>query len=372
MKCLWGAPLFLFLSLVLFLSAMAGALAAQQPVITPETPVDYRILHQWLHSSDPRLIAWAADFARRTHDAKIVSEMPELLEHWTVPQAFGGDESQAAQRRAVAAVLDTLIQEGAQVPIPAVAAVAEFSPAEAAILIGRLPLSESRVTLQDWTYGATGSWNGRTLARIASMMLAKDPGPSRGIWNRTDLGFVASVVAASEEELQITVASVETGHEGTGSGTCGDYFGRKASPGWPQVYTYALVENDPQARAPVVVDLDGDRIVSMRAEENGGWGSCYGVQWLDPSTRHRLIAHWLGVKEGEMSWQPVEGSTIVWTDKEAYQRQLGEITEAQREKLHATVDALRQRGLLSESEALTVAPRLIVTVQCEIKPCPLI
>jgi len=80
----------------------------------------------------------------------------------------------------------------------------------------------------------------------------------------------------------------------------------------------------------------------------------------------------LGVAEKEMAWQPVEGFTIVWSDKAAYQRKLGEITEAQREKLHATVDALRQRRLLSESEAETVAPRLIVTVQCEMKPCPLI
>lgn len=374
MKCLRGTPLFLFLFLSLFLlpSVLAGALFAQEPVITPETRVDYGILHQWLHSSDPRLIAWAADFARRTHDAKVVSEMPELLEHWTVPQTFGGDESQAAQRRAVAAVLDTLVQENAQVPIPAIEAVAEFFPEQAAILIGRLPLSESRVTLQDWTYGATGTWNGRTLARVASMMLAKDPGGSRGIWNRNDYGFVASVIAASEEELQITVASVKTEHEGTGSGTCGDFMGGNLPPGWPQVYTYGLSENDPQVSAPILVDLDGDRIVSVRIKENGGWGSCYGVQWLDSSTRHKLIAHWLGVKETEMSWQPVEGFTIVWTDKAAYQRQLGEITEGQREKLRATVDALRQRGLLTEGEAVTVAPRLIVNVQCEMKPCPLI
>jgi hypothetical protein len=375
MKCLWFTLLFRFLVFFLFLSVMAGAVSAQEPVITPETPVDYNMLHKWLHSSDPRLIAWAADFARRTHDATIVGEMPELLEHWTVPQAFGGDESQAAQRRAVAAVLDTLIQENAQVPVPAIEALAEFFPAQAAILIGRLPLSESRLTLGDWTYGATGTWNGRTLARIASMMLAKDPGPSgRFVWDRDhdEVGFVASVVAASEEELRITVASVKTEHEGTGSGTCGDSMGRKLPSGWPQVYGYGLAENDPQISAPVVVDLDGDRIVSMRAEENGGWGSCHGVQWLDPATRHKLIAHWLGVAEKEMAWQPVEGFTIVWSDKAAYQRQLGEITEAQREKLHATVDALRQRGLLSESEAGTVAPRLIVSVQCEIKPCPLI
>jgi hypothetical protein len=120
-----------------------------------------------------------------------------------------------------------------------------------------------------------------------------------------------------------------------------------------------------------VVDLDGDRIISRRFEENTPWGSCHGVQRLDPSTRHRLIAYWLGVKDKEMTWHPVESFTIVWTNKTAYQKQLGEIIEAQREKLHATVEALRRKGLLSEREAAIVAPRLIVTVHCKIKPCPL-
>jgi hypothetical protein len=361
----------LWCALVLII-VIARILPAQEPLITPETPADTVRLDQWLHSGDPRLIAWGADFARKTHDTKIVAEMPVLLEHWTIPQAYGGDESQAAQRRAVVAVLDTLIQENAQVPVSAIAAVAEFFPNEAAILIGRLPLSESRATLEDWTYGAAGTWSGRTLARIASMMLAKDPGRSRSIWNQELMGFVASVVAAAEEEMQVTVASAKTINEGTGTSTCGDSMGSKLSPGWPQVYAYGLVENDPQTTAPIVVDLDGDRIVSVRVKENGGWGSCNGVQWLDPSTRHRLIAHWLGVKEKDMSWQPIESSTIVWTDKAAYQRQLGEMIEAQREKLHATVEALRQRDLLTEGEAAMVSPRLIISVRCEIEPCPLI
>lgn len=159
--------------------------------------------------------------------------------------------------------------------------------------------------------------------------------------------------------------------ESRANGICCECY-HELSPGWPQIYTYDLAENDPQASALIVVDLDGDRIVSRRFEENRPWGSCDGVEWLDPSTRHRLIAHWLGVQEKDMSWQPVESFTIVWTDKAAYQRQLGEITEAQREKLHVTVERLRQRGLLTEAEAATVSPRLIVTVQCEIDPCPLI
>jgi hypothetical protein len=75
MKSSWSA-----LPLVV---AMAGTVFAQQPVITPETPVNSTILQQWLHSGDPRLVAWAADFARRTHDSEVVQQMPALLEHWT-------------------------------------------------------------------------------------------------------------------------------------------------------------------------------------------------------------------------------------------------------------------------------------------------
>jgi hypothetical protein len=377
MERLWLAPLLLF--------ATAAALIAQDPavvsatpvvtsvapVITSATPVNDALLHQWLHSGDPRLIAWAADFTGRTHNAKLIAEMAAMLPHWTIPPIEDADEAQAAQRRAVAAVLDTLIQENAPVSIPAIRTIAEFFPAQAVILIARLPLSESRSTLDDWTYGATGTWNGRTLARIASMMLAKDPGPSQVVWNQNLVSFVASVVGASEEELHINVAAARTLSEGTASGICGTSMGKKLAPGWPQVYGYGVTENDPQAGLQVIVELDGDRIVSTRSEVDGGSGTCYGVKWLDASTRHRLIAHWLGVNAKDMSWQPAEGFTIVWAGKADYQKQLGEITEAQREKLQGTVAALRQRGLLTEAEAATVVPRLIVSVQCAIEPCPL-
>ena len=363
MKCSWFTLLLFF--------AMVGALPAQEPLITPDTPVDSSTLHQWLHSGDPRLIAWAADFARRTHDARIVAEMPAMLEHWTMPPVYDRDESQAAQGRAILAVLDTLIQENAQASIPSIKAVAPAFPAQASILIDRLPLTESRGTLGDWTLGAAGSWSGRTLARIASMILAKDPGPSQGIWNRNLMGFAASVVSASEEELRVTIRSQNPVVKGHWTNTCGDFLGRKVSPGWPQIYDYDLVENYPHSPAVLVVELDGDRIASRRFEENLHPGSCYGVRDLNSSTRHELIAHWLGVPEQEMTWQPVMPFTIVWTNKDAYQWQLGKIIESQREKLHATVEALRQRGFLKEGEATMIAPRLVVTIQCDIKPCPL-
>jgi hypothetical protein len=356
---------------LLLLFALPGASAAQEPLITADTPADSATLHEWIHSDDPRLVAWAADFARRRHDAKIIAEMPDFLVHASMPMAYLAYERPILQADAISAVLDTLIQENAHVPIRAIEMIAPYFPAQASILISRLPLTESRVTLQDWTYGATGTWGGRMLARIASMLLARDPGPSRGMWDRNQMGFVASVVAASESELQITVSSTSAVGELGGWGGCGDSFSRKPPSGWPTIYDYDLVENDAQATGPVVVDLDGDRIVFRRFEAYGGWGSCNAVDDLNPYTRHRLIAYWLGIPVKEMTWQPVELRTIQWTGAAAYQRQLGEIIESQRQKLSTTVEALHQRGLMSEGEAETYAPRLVVTIHCEIKPCPL-
>jgi hypothetical protein len=367
----------------LFLLVLATALNAQEPVVTTETPVDNAILHQWLHSGNPRLIAWSADFARRTHDAEIVAEMPEILEHWTLPSASGGDEypldsitagrgSQTAQRRAVLAILDTLIQENAKVPVAAIDAFAPSFPVQAAILIARLPLSASRSTLENWTYRSAGNWSESTLAIVATMMIAKDPLPSSVFRNNTRIGFVASVVDTAEEDLRITVrkdSSPPPGYYGIG-GACGDSLGHELAPGWPQVYAYGLAEANRQGiSGPVLVDLDGDQIYSWRVKENGGGGMCAsgGVQPLNSQTGHRLLAYWLGISEGAMSWKPVENFTIVWTNKIAYQRQLGAIVESQRQKLDATVEALRHQGFLRGDEA--AMPRLVVTVQCEMATC---
>jgi hypothetical protein len=346
------------------LVAMSGTILAQQPVITPETPVNSAILQQWLHSGDPRLVAWAADFARRTHDAEVIQQMPALLEHWTILPLAATDESEAAQRRAILAVLDALIQENAHVPTSGIQAVAEFFPAQAAILISRLPISESRPTLYTWFGGGVGGWSARPLARIASMMLAKDPEPS----------FVAIVLAGCEENLTISVIPGGVG-PGFGYGSsrgCGGS-GPGDLPGWPELYNYYLTEDSSNESSSPLMDLDGDRIAFWRAKQNVYWESCSGspVEALSPATRHRLVAHWLGVPDKEMSWQPTKQALLVWTNKTAYERELGALIEAERRKLHDTVETLHQRRLLSDNQAETPEPRLVVTIRCDIKPCPL-
>jgi hypothetical protein len=77
------------------------------------------------------------------------------------------------------------------------------------------------------------------------------------------------------------------------------------------------------------------------------------------------------VRVVDMSWHPVDNFTIVWSDRAGYDAELGKIVEGQREKLKATVQTLQQRGYLTESAASGLMPRLVVTVTCEIDPCPL-
>jgi hypothetical protein len=363
----YGSIKHLCTALLVFLTCVV--VAAQEPVINPDASVDSATLHQWLQSKNPRLIAWAATFARRNHDAKILAEMPEWLESWPMPSAYDQATWPAQQQRALAArpalaVLDALIQEDGQVPISAINAITAAFPTQAAILISRHPLSESRDTLDLWMlYGDPIS------IRLSTMLFAKDPSQRAVHWGRdSEFGFVAGIVADAEAEVRISVAADSARRPLTGGAACGDSGGRQIAPGWPEVFAYELVENDPHANGPLIVDVGGDRMATRRYPENGGGGTCFYPQRLDARTRHRLIAYWLGIQPQDMTWQPVEPFTIRWTGQAAYQRQLGKIVESERQKLSATVDSLRQTGVLTGPGA---APKLIVTIQCEMKPCPL-
>jgi hypothetical protein len=87
----------------LCLFVLIAVVQAQEPVITPDTLVDSATLHQWLYSNNPRLIAWAADFARRNHDATLVAQMPGWLESWPMPSAYDEASWPAQQERGLAA-----------------------------------------------------------------------------------------------------------------------------------------------------------------------------------------------------------------------------------------------------------------------------
>ncbi|MGB6729297.1 MAG: hypothetical protein WBE74_25605 [Terracidiphilus sp.] len=344
------------------LCACAGILSSQAPQITPDTHVDVPTLKQWLHGSEPRLVAWAADFARRNSDKRLIDDIPAVIETVSIPSPR---EAPSEQELVIDALLDALIEQDVRVPASAIARIANTYPAQALILISRLPTQEAESTLTDWTYYDIGAWEQRRLARVAAMMLAQRPKPE----------FVARIAAAAGQQLTVHIASTDSGYGG-GSGTCGDYGAGRPRPGWPLVYNYDLVENDRQemplrSGSRLVIDLAGDRIVARRFEENQHPGSCYGVDPLNEVTRHRLFAYWLGVKPAEMSWQPRSEVAIVWADQAGYERKLGAMIGEQRNKMQEAIRGLQDRGLLTEEQADSISPKISVSIRCDISPCPL-
>src|SRR6185369_6057036 len=106
-----------------------------------------------------------------------------------------------------------------------------------------------------------------------------------------------------------------------------------------------------------------------------GGRSCYFISPLNAVTRHHLIAYWLNISPGAMSWFPSESEFLVWTDKTDYERQLGHIVQEKQEKLRQSVLGLKQRNLLSPPSRLSpdrqVMPRLSLNILCLMKPCPI-
>lgn len=344
----------------LLLISLTAPILAQEPQITPEMNVDSVTLDRWLHSDDPRLIAWAADFARRRHDEKILSQIPVLLEHWPMPPMVGGYEEKAAQCRAILALLDSVIQQNVQIPLSVIETIAENFPAQALLLIQRVPLESSRSILIKWAFSGDGAING-TQSRAAAMILAKNPNSS----------FVRRVLEGLVQHVTIRIVSPGTAYGG-GINSCGDSADSARMPGWPPVYTYRLVDSDSGTGTNFIsiVNIGTHNIWAGRYEENSGWGAC--SNWKpDAAFRHELIAYWLGIEPEEMAWQPYQSLNVVWTTKSAYEREIGAYLEEDRAKMSDTLRRLLDRQFLDEKTTEKTFPQISIRIECDVSPCPL-
>jgi hypothetical protein len=348
---------------LLFVCMMA-TIHAQEPQVTPEMNVESATLHDWLHSGDLRLVAWAADFARRRHEDRVLRDIPNLLEHWSMPPITGGYEEQAAQRRAVMALLDALIEGNVRVPIPVIKLMAGEFPAQSLLLIQQHVSSEgAKSTLLDWAINDGGGFVD-TRSRSAAMILAKSP----------DSFFVHEVLKGLVQHVTIRVVSPGTGY-GSGSGSCGDSGILPPTTGWPVVFTYGLREENGETSTEdfnslPVVKLGNHRVVAYRYPENRGGGGCISRQ-SDASFRHELVANWLGIEPSKMKWQPEQSLDVVWVNKTSYQRELGAFLEEDRAKMSETLRGLVKQGLLDEQNLDGAFPQISIRFECHLTPCPL-
>jgi hypothetical protein len=349
-------PLRAFL-LALLLCLSAATTHAQSADITLDTKATPEQIQTWLRSSDPRLISWGAHFAREQDDRPALILIVELLARWTPPQG-AQDAAGHAQISPATAMLDALIQRGVALPPETLTTLAPTFPTQASIFASRLPMADSTPLLLTWYSLRTG--DDRTLlAKVAAMLLSHAP----------PTGFAASVLAEAEETLDVEVFS-ESGQGlggGYGSG-CGDTIGGSHPRDWPPIFTYALEEDAQRKSDFVVVEAAGDRIVYLRHELNGGWGSCSNPHKLDADGRHHLLAQMLDLKDNKMPWKTHTFLSIVWQSNEQFVREAQDGIASEEGKLHDAVKALAAKELLTPEEAASVRPKLSVQVEDHRKP----
>jgi hypothetical protein len=336
-----------FLCIWMLFVAVLPVVAQSDEMTAQATPAN---IQAWLHSKDPRLIAWGAHFARENNDTDALAAAADIIKQSLNQGGLDLQASYGPQHDALAVILDAVIQRNVTVSADHLNYLKQTFPEQSAILASRLSTTETSAMLMDWY--ATTSQHPYEMSRIAAMLLSKAP----------SAGFAASILAAPEETLMVTVIASDHGI-GLGSGYstgCADGVGAGPKNGWPPIYWYQFQENNNGRADPILVEAGGDRITWQRLPANGGWGSCYYVKPLYAETRHHLLAEMLGRKDSDMSWPTQQNVSIIWTNKEQFDRDLGGAIETEDERLRESVKEFRSRSLISQEEASSVRPKLSV------------
>jgi hypothetical protein len=344
--------------------AVAGFAQDQEP--NYNTGDNALLIKNWLHSDDPRLVAFGARFASESDDEGEITALLGMVERWNPAQRSPvPDEDHLL---AMSEVLHALIQRKAEVPPAALSTVALYFPDQAAILASRLPLEDATPLLEGWYESGENVDRKRSgrevaarllLARVAAMMLSKAPPQS----------LVASLLSQSEELLTVSVPSQgfravnRASADSNAFSACGEEVVNPPKADWPPLWRYVLEENAPGGDdGAVIAEAGGDAITYRRIPENVRIGYCYAPLPLDSERRHRLLAEMLGENEKEMLWQPRKQIPIPWKSGEQVKQDLSRVVGTEEGALRATVSEFYTKGLLTRSQLDTIRPKLYVFV----------
>lgn len=371
-----GKPHPMLLSIAMLAFAASGI--AQDSDIAVNSNVSPNQIKAWLEGNDPRLIAWGAYFASESddanYDAAYVTIMAARMARW-VPPPIGGNYVGDAESSfrisplAMSEILYALIEKNERVPVLSLSPIMSAFPTETLILAARLPMEDAAPFLQDWyekkNQLETPFLRGHRdisipFAPIAGMLLAKAPPP----------GFAASVLAESGERLSFWVAdgmyekSKWTG--GGGTAACKDADQEFDPPAqvqeWPPRFQYQLQSDSSPYDGTLLVDAGGERISYRRISAWTRPTQCYFPKVLSDETQHHMVAELLGVDDKEMTWPTHQDVICIRECKEGFLTALRKQIDLEESKLIATVEVLRAKGYLTQSEADGVRPKLSVTV----------
>jgi len=312
-----------------------------------------KTIQGWLHSSDPRLVAWGAHDALLTHDLSLAPDLLVLAKQWQPLSTRSSEdarpeklsEEQEERRDAMAAVLDALIQMNVAVPADSLRNLAPDLGNHVAILLARMPRAESEAASLEFFRSPPGGASG--LQYVSAALLALHP----------PAGFAGELLAGVT--VRATIVVVLPNAEPMGFGYAGDCFSESEiqREDWPIVGQYTLSKEKRDESSVVVSAIDP--IYFTRIESTRYLGNTCGLGvYLGAEQRKRLIAEMLGVAPDDISWQTGLQTTIAFQSMEQFHIDLLAFVAEQQQMYRRTAEDLEARNLLGRGEVSQSLPRL--------------
>jgi hypothetical protein len=337
-----------------FVAATAHLVLAQVGPESNPAPTE-KIIHGWLQSGDPRLVAWGAHDALASRSPNFAPDLLALANQWQplTPEAVGESgqltlsTAQKERRFAMAAVLDALIQMNVAVPPDDLRNLAPDFQNDVAVLLGRLPNEASAAVEMEFYRAPAEKW--RALQYVSAALLALHPTAE----------FAGDLLSHITVHANIFVVLPGTGAGSGGSGFSCMVGDEKPGESWPSIGQYKLWKTSSDGARTLVAGIDP--VFVTREESYGYMGDgCATAQgiFLGEEQRRELIAEMLGVKAEEMPWESGLQINIEFQSAEQFRTALQGFVGEEEQKFQETAEALEARNLLARSEARESLPKL--------------
>jgi hypothetical protein len=330
---------------------------AQNPI---EPPPETKI-QTLLRSGDPQQIAWGAHYVLTTKDRALLPELLNLADTWQPLPSFDKSDLehsaltsiQVDRRDAMGAVLDTLIQMQASVSVQTLRNLAFDFPNYAAILLARLPLSESEPLTFDLFRVdpvQTRSWlHIYGLQYVSAVLLAQSPPP----------GFAAGLLSQVHANATIFVTSPGADRFGSGHGDHDCFMPPPAEPRkqWPSFGVYELHRTKSDGSLQII---SGANPVYAKRSQTTRYRDeqCVENVVLGAEESQDLLVQMLNILPGSIVWQTATVENIEFKSEQQFASDLQAFISGEQEKYRATANALIAKGLMSPSEAEDALPQL--------------
>jgi len=324
-------------------------------------------IDHWLHSGEPRMVAWGATFAAQSGYQDEVLVLENLAERYEAvpPQEYDAKGNyvprtteQKQHLDSMQAVLDALIQMHGRISYEGISAILTDFPAQALVLFATMPepdRSQKALLIYEGRDRSDAPYNPRRLAQqqmihLAAAILALNPPP----------GFTATLLSETTITLKVVVTDDDRERDGMFSTTCGDSFGFAPDPGWPQPYTYVVEEHWPSQGTARGILVPGDpTITSRRALSNS---SCSTLSDFTSVQKLRLAQQEAGLRSEGRSAGALQYDTLRYTSAAEFAGSLAALVARHEQPVHALIETLANRTYLTTSEAADAVPSFAVEI----------